>query len=170
MIQKRRELRIATFVSGILLVNFPLLSVFNKPVLVFGIPLLFCYIFFLWAFIIFMTYMTDHKTTLKWVQAWVILFSLLYLVLLLFGIATLMVIKMSKAGQSIVNNPYVYSHCLLAVYCTVWTFYGSVGRAAETGLGFAAVYLGPTHHGTDLVHGHAQNHLDIQTIKGHIYS
>lgn len=61
MIQKRRELRIVTFVSGILLVNFPLLSVFNKPVLLFGIPILFCYIFFLWAFIIFMTYRLSKK-------------------------------------------------------------------------------------------------------------
>jgi hypothetical protein len=61
MIQKRRELRIVTFVSGILLVNFPLLSVFNKPVLIFGIPLLFCYIFVLWAFIIFMTFHLSKK-------------------------------------------------------------------------------------------------------------
>lgn len=71
----------------------------------------------------------------------VILISLLYLILL-FGIA-IYGNKMSKAGQSIVNNPLVYS-LSLAVYCTVWTYYGSVGRAAETGLGFVAVYLGPT--------------------------
>lgn len=71
----------------------------------------------------------------------VILVSLLYL-LLLFGVA-IYANKMSKKGKSIVNNPYVYS-LSLAVYCTVWTFYGSVGRAAVTGLGFVAVYLGPT--------------------------
>ncbi|MBK9254650.1 MAG: histidine kinase [Saprospiraceae bacterium] len=71
----------------------------------------------------------------------VILVSLFYL-LLLFGVA-IYANKLSKVGQSIVNNPYVYS-LSLAVYCTVWTYYGSVGRAAETGLGFATVYLGPT--------------------------
>ncbi|MBI2308676.1 MAG: PAS-domain containing protein [Rhodocyclales bacterium] len=31
----------------------------------------------------------------------------------------------------------------IAVYCTSWTFYGSVGRAAESGVGFLAVYIGP---------------------------
>jgi len=71
----------------------------------------------------------------------VIIVSMFYL-LLLFGVA-IYGNKMSKAGQSIVNNPFVYS-LSLAVYCTVWTYYGSVGRAAATGLGFVAVYLGPT--------------------------
>ncbi|MCW8892129.1 MAG: SpoIIE family protein phosphatase, partial [Deltaproteobacteria bacterium] len=32
----------------------------------------------------------------------------------------------------------------LAVYCTSWTFYGSVGRAATGGLEFLPIYLGPT--------------------------
>jgi len=32
----------------------------------------------------------------------------------------------------------------IAVYCTAWTFYGSVGRATVTGFSFLAVYLGPT--------------------------
>ncbi len=32
----------------------------------------------------------------------------------------------------------------LAVYCTSWTFYGSVGRAASSGLDFLPIYLGPT--------------------------
>lgn len=31
----------------------------------------------------------------------------------------------------------------LAVYFTSWTFYGAVGRAAEEGLGFLPIYLGP---------------------------
>ena len=31
----------------------------------------------------------------------------------------------------------------VAVYCTSWTFYGSVGRSAETGLGFLPIYVGP---------------------------
>ena len=32
----------------------------------------------------------------------------------------------------------------IAVYCTAWTFYGSVGRAASGGVGFLPIYLGPT--------------------------
>lgn len=32
----------------------------------------------------------------------------------------------------------------IAVYCTAWTFYGSVGNAAKSGMSFLPVYLGPT--------------------------
>ena len=48
-----------------------------------------------------------------------------------------------KAGRSIVSNPYIYS-LSLAVYCTSWTFYGSIGKAATSGLSFLTIYLGPT--------------------------
>lgn len=40
------------------------------------------------------------------------------------------------------NNPYVYSFSL-AVYCTAWTYYGSIGVAAESGLGYLPIYVGP---------------------------
>lgn len=40
------------------------------------------------------------------------------------------------------NNPYVYS-LSLAVYCTAWTYYGSIGVAADNGLSFLPIYLGP---------------------------
>lgn len=36
----------------------------------------------------------------------------------------------------------VYS-LALAVYCSSWTFYGAVGTASRTGLGFLPIYLGP---------------------------
>ena len=39
-------------------------------------------------------------------------------------------------------RPVVYS-LALAVYCSSWTFYGAVGTAARTGLGFLPIYLGP---------------------------
>ncbi len=48
-----------------------------------------------------------------------------------------------ERGHSPVDNPWVYSFSL-AVYCTSWTFYGSVGQAASNGLGFLPIYLGPT--------------------------
>ena len=51
--------------------------------------------------------------------------------------------KHADAGRSIISNPYIYT-CSIAVYCTGWTFYGSVGRAASTGIGFLPIYLGPT--------------------------
>ncbi|MFQ5995662.1 MAG: ATP-binding protein [Acidiferrobacterales bacterium] len=51
--------------------------------------------------------------------------------------------KRADAGRSIIANPYIYT-LSIAVYCTAWTFYGSVGRAANTGVGFLPIYLGPT--------------------------
>ncbi|MBK7898482.1 MAG: histidine kinase [Azonexus sp.] len=48
----------------------------------------------------------------------------------------------ADAGRSIITaNVYALS---LAVYCTSWTFYGSVGRATSGGLSFLTIYLGPT--------------------------
>jgi Na+/proline symporter/signal transduction histidine kinase len=40
------------------------------------------------------------------------------------------------------NNSYIYS-LSLAVYCTAWTYYGSIGVAANSGLGFLPIYVGP---------------------------
>ena len=40
------------------------------------------------------------------------------------------------------GRPLIYA-LSLAVYCTSWTFFGSVGLAASTGYNFFAVYLGP---------------------------
>ncbi len=51
--------------------------------------------------------------------------------------------KRAEAGRSIIANPYIYA-LSLGVYCSTWTFYGSVGRAASSGIGFLPVYLGPT--------------------------
>ncbi len=51
--------------------------------------------------------------------------------------------KRADEGRSIIANPYIYA-LSLAVYCTSWTFYGSVGRAATSGIGFLPIYLGPT--------------------------
>ena len=51
--------------------------------------------------------------------------------------------RRADQGRSIINNPYIYT-LSIAVYCTAWTYYGSVGRAAASGLGFLPIYLGPT--------------------------
>src|ERR1700687_529194 len=51
--------------------------------------------------------------------------------------------KAAGRGHSLIANPYVYS-LSLAVYASAFTFYGSVGRAASSGIGFLSGYLGPT--------------------------
>ncbi|HEV7507975.1 MAG TPA: sensor histidine kinase [Thermoanaerobaculia bacterium] len=51
--------------------------------------------------------------------------------------------RRAARGAKPFAGPWVYS-LSLAVYCTAWTFYGSVGRAADDGYGFLPIYLGPT--------------------------
>lgn len=74
--------------------------------------------------------------------SWLILFTSLAYLGLLFLIAHY-ADKRAERGIGIGANPYIYS-LSLAVYCTSWTFYGSVGRAATDGIGFLPIYLGPT--------------------------
>ncbi|MCL5129882.1 sensor histidine kinase [Algibacter sp. L4_22] len=47
-----------------------------------------------------------------------------------------------KRRSKWVNNPYVYT-LSLAVYCSAWTYYGSIGIAANSGINFLPIYLGP---------------------------
>ncbi len=61
---------------------------------------------------------------------------------LLFVIATIGD-RRAVTGRSLINSSIVYA-LSLAVYCTSWTFFGSVGRAATRGLDFLPIYLGPT--------------------------
>src|SRR5690606_20355346 len=39
-------------------------------------------------------------------------------------------------------RPYIYS-LSLAIYCTSWTFFGSVGLASERNWEFLTIYIGP---------------------------
>lgn len=71
----------------------------------------------------------------------IIVASLAYISLLFF--IAWWVDKKAAAGKSFVDNAYIYA-LSLAVYCTAWTFFGSVGRAATGGLSFLGVYIGPT--------------------------
>jgi Na+/proline symporter/nitrogen-specific signal transduction histidine kinase len=71
----------------------------------------------------------------------VLLLSLLYFGLL-FAIAS-WGDRRADQGRSLIKSPYVYT-LSLGVYCTAWTFYGSVGLASRQGLDFLPVYLGPT--------------------------
>lgn len=47
-----------------------------------------------------------------------------------------------KKNSKLVNSPYAYALSLV-VYCSAWTYYGSVGAAARDGVGFLTIYLGP---------------------------
>jgi len=71
----------------------------------------------------------------------IIAFSFGYLALL-FAIAWFSE-KSTEQGKSLSSNPYIYS-LSLAVYCTAWTYYGSVGRAATNGLEFITNFIGPS--------------------------
>jgi hypothetical protein len=75
-------------------------------------------------------------------QGWVIVGTSFAYLGLLFAIAYY-ADQRADAGRSIIASPYIYS-LSLAVYATAWTFYGSVGRAAEDGVGFLPIYIGPT--------------------------
>ena len=43
---------VALFMLGCLLFNYPVLAIFNVPAMVFGIPVLYAYIFAAWALLI----------------------------------------------------------------------------------------------------------------------
>jgi Na+/proline symporter/nitrogen-specific signal transduction histidine kinase len=49
----------------------------------------------------------------------------------------------ARAGRSVIGNAWVYT-LSMGVYCTAWTYFGSIGRAASSGLWFLPIYLGPT--------------------------
>ncbi len=51
--------------------------------------------------------------------------------------------RRANQGRSVINHPVIYS-LSIAVYCTAWTFFGSVGLASTAGLAFLPIYLGPT--------------------------
>lgn len=72
---------------------------------------------------------------------WLIVSVALYLILL-FGLAAYVERRSARLSKW-VNNAYVYA-LSLGVYCTAWTFFGSVGRAAAGNLDFLNIYLGPT--------------------------
>ncbi|HCN49110.1 MAG TPA: sodium:proline symporter [Chryseobacterium sp.] len=66
-------------------------------------------------------------------------FVVLFYLALLFLVAHL---AEKKKGKRWINNPYIYA-LSLAVYCTAWTYYGSIGVAATSGLNYLPIYIGP---------------------------
>ncbi len=75
------------------------------------------------------------------IDGWVIITCSLLYIGALFGVAFLGD-RAGRKGLKPLGRPYVYA-LALGVYCTSWTFFGSVGSASEKGFDFIAVYLGP---------------------------
>ena len=74
-------------------------------------------------------------------RGWVVVIIAVAYVTLLFAIASIGDRRAARrdAGGS---RPYIYAFSL-AIYCTSWTFFGSVGLATERGAEFLAIYIGP---------------------------
>ena len=72
--------------------------------------------------------------------ALVLVASFAYL-LLLFAVAW-WADRRAAQGRSLIGNAWVYA-LSMAVYCSAWTYFGSVGRAASGGVWFLPIYLGP---------------------------
>jgi len=77
------------------------------------------------------------------------MFSPLLVLLLVAGYIGLLLVlarwaeRRSEAGRSVTDTPHVYA-LSLATYCTSWTYYGSVGKALDSGPLFLTIYIGPT--------------------------
>lgn len=74
-------------------------------------------------------------------SSWVVVGAVLYL-LLLYGVAW-WGDRRADQGRPAIDNAWVYA-LSMAVYCTAWTYFGSIGRAATQGMWFLPIYLGPT--------------------------
>jgi Na+/proline symporter/signal transduction histidine kinase len=73
-------------------------------------------------------------------QGWGIIGAAFLYLLLLFAVASIGDRRSSRWNSA--PRPYVYA-LSLAVYCTSWTFFGSVGLSAQRGLEFLGIYIGP---------------------------
>jgi len=74
-------------------------------------------------------------------QGWFVIVVALVYIGLLFVIASCGD-RLGRLGGTDRPRPLIYS-LSLAIYCTSWTFFGSVGLATRTGFDFLAIYIGP---------------------------
>ncbi|CAN7158023.1 PAS domain-containing hybrid sensor histidine kinase/response regulator [Mesorhizobium amorphae] len=72
-------------------------------------------------------------------QGWFIVIIAIAYVTLLFVIASLGDRRSAGPDRA---RPFIYA-LSLAIYCTSWTFFGSVGLSSERGLEFLGIYTGP---------------------------
>nr|WP_156315111.1 PAS domain-containing hybrid sensor histidine kinase/response regulator [Mesorhizobium japonicum] len=86
----------------------------------------------------------DKKTAkeeIPGVQGLFIVIIAIAYVTLLFAIASLGDRRSASSGPGRAR-PFIYA-LSLAIYCTSWTFFGSVGLSSERGLEFLGIYTGP---------------------------
>ena len=62
--------------------------------------------------------------------------------LLLFAVASYGDRRARRNSAALKGRPLVYA-LSLAIYCTSWTYFGGIGLAAERGLEFTGIYIGP---------------------------
>ncbi|PWJ81605.1 Na+/proline symporter [Pseudaminobacter salicylatoxidans] len=74
-------------------------------------------------------------------QGWVVVIIAVAYVTLLFGIASIGDRRAARRRAGL-SRPGIYA-LSLAIYCTSWTFFGSVGQASGRGVEFLAIYIGP---------------------------
>src|SRR5499427_6199332 len=74
-------------------------------------------------------------------QGWFVIVIALVYIALLFVIASYGD-RLGRLGGTDRPRPLIYA-LSLAIYCTSWTFFGSVGLATRTGFDFLAIYIGP---------------------------
>ncbi|MEP0698655.1 MAG: PAS domain-containing hybrid sensor histidine kinase/response regulator [Nitratireductor sp.] len=75
-------------------------------------------------------------------SGWVVVIIAIAYVTLLFAIASIGD-RRAANRDPMRSRPIIYA-LSLAIYCTSWTFFGSVGLASERGFEFIAIYIGPT--------------------------
>src|SRR6476660_5022841 len=74
-------------------------------------------------------------------ESWTVVFVGLGYVGLLFAVAT-WGDRLARRGGSRLPRPLIYA-LSLGVYCTSWTYFGSVGVASRSGFDFLPIYIGP---------------------------
>ncbi len=75
------------------------------------------------------------------IHGWLVLLVAIVYIGALFGIAHYGDRRTERVSP-IFGRPTIYA-LSLGVYCTSWTFFGSVGQAANKGLDFLTIYIGP---------------------------
>ena len=60
---KLKDTWVICFVLGLITMNYPFISIFNKPTLPFGIPLLYLYLLVGWLFSIFIVYLFSRAAS-----------------------------------------------------------------------------------------------------------
>ncbi|MEN8965933.1 MAG: sensor histidine kinase [Polaribacter sp.] len=70
---------------------------------------------------------------------WLLTLIILFYLGLLFYVAYFVE---KKTKNKWLNSPFIYA-LSFAVYCSAWTYYGSIGVAANKGVNFLTIYLGP---------------------------